>query len=504
MVKGRVHSFRKHAAAALCLLSSQVPAAEDSSSNTNRANGSGDRRLIEAPPAERPQTLTLRPDEKQPEEKIIVDVLGRPLTVGGGITIGHERRRNYELGTEPDDLDRTGAFFELELLYEFAHRHALFVETLVAGRLDHEPERAERDRDAWWRRGELWLYSGGWFEDRVSYQIGRQNFNDDREWWWDEELDAVRLHYTGERTYMEVALAQELARATTTEERLPPGKEKLLRLIASATRKIDRRNERSLFLLAQYDYSKTEAVGELVHPDRRDESDFDALWLGWRAQGRWNLPNNDRLYYWLDTAAVWGEEHLIDYDPAAGGARIVDGVERRRVRGAAFDLGVNWQTSLPGRLTFTAGYAVGSGDDDVDDGIDGNYRQSGLHDNDDKFRGVTGFRYYGDLLRPELSNIAISTLGAGFRFLGKNSLDLVFHTYRQLRPADFIRGSRLDFDPEGDATDVGSEVNLVIGIEEIPNWELEVVASRFRAGAAFGERRGETASKLVFEVSYRF
>ena len=501
MVSSRVST--RWIAAALCLLGSQVPAAENPSSNNNGSNGSGDRRLIEAPPAERAQTLTVRPDEKQPEKKIVVNVLGRPLTVGGELEMAFERRRDYELGTEPDDLNRTGAVFELELLYEFDDRHALFAETLVAGRLDHEPEHAERDRDAWWRRGELWLYSGGWFDDRVSYQIGRQNFNDDREWWWDEELDALRLHYTTECTYVEVALAQELARATTAEERLSPEKENVLRLIASATREIDRRNERSLFLLAQYDRSETESVGTLVHPDLRDESDLDALWLGWRAQGRWNLPNDDRLYYWLDTGAVWGEENVIDYDPA-GDARIVDGVERRRVRGAAFDLGLNWQTSLPGRLTFTAGYAVGSGDDNSDDDVDGNYRQSGLQDNDDKFRGVTGFRYYGDLLRPELSNIAISTLGAGFRFLGKNSLDLVFHTYRQLRPVDSIRGSRLDFDPQGSATDIGSEINLVLGIEEVSNWELEMVASRFRAGAAFGDREGETASKLVFEVSYRF
>ncbi len=505
-MKSRYLRFARHRVSeALCLLFLPVFAAFSAPSDNGTANASNDQRLSEVAPTERAQLLTQRPDEKQPDKKIIVDIFGRPLTVGGGLEASFERRRDFEFDVEPDSLDRIDGVLDLELLYEYAEQRAVFIEAKTTGRRDYEPESGDRDGDAQWRRGEMWFYSGGWLNNSVSYQIGRQNFNDDREWWWADDLDAVRVHYNSNDLSIEVALAQELARTGTGETRLAPEEDELLRLLASATRKIDSRNERSLFLLAQYDHSDTERAGTLVRSEFRDESDLDAFWLGWRAQGRWKLPNDDRLYYWLDSGVVWGEERVIDYDPAVDADhRIVDGVERRRVRGAAIDLGVNWQTELPGRLTFTAGYAIGSGDDDPDDGVDGNYRQSGLQDNDDKFRGVTGFRYYGDLLRPELSNIAISTLAAGFRFLGKNSLDLVFHTYRQLQPMDEIRNARLDYDPDGIDTDIGSEINLVLGIEELTNWQLELVASRFRAGAAFGERRGETAEKLGLEISYRF
>lgn len=495
---------RRHAVAGCLLLSSPFAALAAPPANNGPMNGSGDSHLIEVPPAKRAETLTQRPDEKQPDEKIVVELYGRPLTIGGEVEMELERRRDFEFDTEPDSLDRIDGTFKLEFLYELAEQRAVFVEAGIAGRHDAEPESGEHDGDSYWRRGELWFYSGGWFDDRVSYQIGRQNFNDDREWWWDEDLDAVRIHYNAGDTQAEIALAQELGRENTDAARIHPEEDKVLRLLASVTREIDRRNERSLFLLAQYDHSDTEAVGTFVHSDLRDESDLDALWLGWRAQGRWKLPNDDRLYYWLDSGAMWGNERAIDYDPVDGDRRVVDGVEQRRVRGAALDLGLNWQTSLPGRLTFTAGYAVGSGDDDPDDGVDGNYRQSGMQDNDDKFRGVTGFRYYGDLLRPELSNIAITTFAAGFRFLGQNSLDLVFHGYRQLRPMDEIRDARLDYDPDGVDTDIGSEINLVLGIEEIANWEIELVASRFRAGTAYGARRGETAEKLGLEIFFRF
>lgn len=494
---------RRHGNAALCLLFLPPVAAFAAPPDNDAVNG-GDQHLIETAPAERARKLTQRPDEKQPDKKIIVEVSGRPLTIGGGLKAAFEQRRDFEFDTGPDSLNRIGGTLDLEFLYEYAGQRAVFIEAVTTGRHDYEPESGERDGDAQWRRGEMWLYSGGWFGNRVSYQIGRQNFNDGRKWWWGDDLDAVRVRYNSDHLHIELALAQQLARAGTGEARLDPAEDELLRLLASATRKIDSRNERSVFLLAQYDHSDTAPAGTLVRRELRDESDLDALWLGWRARGRWKLPNDDRPYYWLDSGVMWGEERVVDYGPADADHRIVDGVERRRVRGAAIDLGLHWQTSLPGRLTFTAGYAVGSGDGDPGDGVDGNYRQSGLQDNDGKFRGVTGFRYYGDLLRPELSNIAISTLAAGCRFLGKNSLDLVFHTYRQLQPMDEIRNARLDYDPDGIDTDIGSEINLVLGIEELTNWQLELVASRFRAGAAFGERRGETAEKLGLEISYRF
>lgn len=495
---------RHHVNATLCLLCLQPFAAFATSPDNGAANGNGDQRLIETAPAERAQKLTQRPDEKQPDKRIVVELFGRPLTIGGGLEVTFEQRRDYQFDSEPDSLNRIDGVLDLEFLYEYAEQRAIFIEAATAGRHDYEPESGERDSDGQRRRGEMWLYSGGWFGNRVSYQIGRQNFNDDREWWWDDDLDGVRVRYNSDDLHIEVALAQELARTSTEEARLDPEEDKVLRLLASATRKIDSRNERSLFLLAQYDHSGTEPVGTFVHPDLRDDSDLDAFWLGWRAQGRWKLPNDERLYYWLDSGVVWGEERVIDYDSIDRDRSIIDGIERRRIRGMAIDLGINWQTSLPGQLTFTAGYAIGSGDDEPDDGVDGNYRQSGIQDNDDKFRGVTSFRYYGDLLRPELSNIAISTLAAGFRFLGKNSLDLVFHTYRQIEPMDDIRNARLDYDPDGVDSDIGSEINLVLGIEELANWEIELVASRFRAGEAFGERRGETAEKLGLEISYRF
>ena len=59
----------------------------------------------------------------------------------------------------------------------------------------------------------------------------------------------------------------------------------------------------------------------------------------------------------------------------------------------------------------------------------------------------------------------------------------------------------MDIDPQGNSRDIGSELELIVGIEE---WQkLELVLSRFKAGRAFTGEKGEVANKLSFELSYR-
>lgn len=59
----------------------------------------------------------------------------------------------------------------------------------------------------------------------------------------------------------------------------------------------------------------------------------------------------------------------------------------------------------------------------------------------------------------------------------------------------------MDIDPQGNSRDIGSELELIVGIEE---WQkLELVLSRFEAGRAFTGEKGEVANKLSFELSYR-
>ncbi|NCF36170.1 MAG: alginate export family protein [Gammaproteobacteria bacterium] len=456
------------------------------------------------PGAERADVLRRRPHERIPETELTVEVFGRPLTVGGELSLELEERKDYAFATRPDDLERQTAEFELKLFYDYSEHSAAFVELAAIRQVDEEPESDDSESESRLNLDQLWVYTGSRSDDSLGLQFGRQNFADDRKWWWDQNLDAVRLHRDTESLHLEIAIAQQLAPDSLEEDRVHPEEEDVLRLISSATWSQDKNHESSIFVLAQYDASDVEDEGDVVDRDRRDPSDLDALWLGVRRQGKYRLETVGRLYYWLDLGLVAGTEKVIDYDRIDSRHSLVDGIEQRDVRGAGVDIGAMWRTRLPGQTTFSLAYAIGSGDSDPDDDTDEAYRQTGLNRNDDKFRGVNGFHYYGDLLRPELSNIAISTFGLGFHFLPESSIDIVYHSYRQLEASDEIRGSRLDIDPLGNDDDIGSELDLIVGMEDWKSLAVELVISRFRAGKAFGELDGETASKFSFELDYIF
>ena len=167
---------------------------------------------------------------------------------------------------------------------------------------------------------------------------------------------------------------------------------------------------------------------------------------------------------------------------------------RHGIHGWGFDLGATWETRLPGRPSLTLGYAMGSGDvrsdsPKVDDqkSNDHSFRQTGLQDNNDRFRGVDRFKYYGELLKPELSNLRIATAALGFPFLENSSVELIYHSYQQVDAAKFLRDATVRRQPAGRKRGIGHEVDLVIGIEEWENFEIELIVAAFRAGPAFGE-----------------
>jgi hypothetical protein len=88
---------------------------------------------------------------------------------------------------------------------------------------------------------------------------------------------------------------------------------------------------------------------------------------------------------------------------------------------------------------------------------------------------------------PELSNMSIWYGGVGIRPTKKSSIDLVYHDYRQVEASDDIRDSDLDTDPNGMDKDLGREVDLVIGYQEIKNLNTELIVAYFWPGDAFSD-----------------
>jgi len=493
---------------------------------------------VDPPPTETRdlrQRLTEREDENRVEQPFQFNVFGRPLSWSSHYettvdyldpaVLGAGERKHDQLLIENE--------LETELFYSFGPALSLFAQLRLKMEWDNfNDQQPEVVTDFFVERGEMWLSSTNIADSGFNLELGRLDFEDDRLWWWDEDLDALRLSY--ERGDVEVALsvARELAPARSDLGSVVPEDNRALRLIAEASWNYRPNHSLQFFGLAVADHSPEETIGEIVRNDDKDDSDANLGWLGLRAMGAWESKSRGVVGYWLDTAIVGGHERLIEFDalsleppvveepieegessPSATGMSsgasststsvVGDSIERS-VHGWALDAGLTWILPVFAEPRITVGYAIGSGDGSPDEGADRSFRQTGLHSNEPGFGGVRRFRQYGLLLDPELSNLSVLTIGVGCSLLQSSSLDLVYHRYRLQEPAASLRSARIDTTLNGRDRDLGQAFDLVLGIEEWERVEVEVAGSVFQAGPAFGvdDHAWVWGGLLTFSVAF--
>jgi len=452
------------------------------------------------------QRLTEREDKRRPREPWSVPFGGRPLVIGGELDFELVYLRRRLVGDVPVETDRffleTG--LEVEAYYSFGRPLSLFAQVQVVWEEDLLDDTFEEVSDVYVRRGEMWLYTGGLFGLPLNLDVGRLDFEDDRRWWWDAELDAVRLEWEADRFDVSVAVARELGSDRSDRTWVAPENDRVLRVLGEASWDWAEDQGIELFLLYQDDHSPKERPGAVVDLEREDDSDARLTWVGARAMGVFGLGSRGLLGYWLDTGIVWGEETFYEFEDVSIHESVLERVGERDVGGWGLDVGVEWLAPLAFEPRLFVGYAIGSGDDRPEQGADRAYRQTELQANEAGFGGVERFGSYGVLLDPELSNLQVFTAGVGVSLLRSSSLDLVYHAYRQVDAADFLRDARIEADLSGRSRDVGHEVDVVLALEEWERLEFEFVASAFRAGRAFAPDDGTWSYGGFFAVRYGF
>ncbi len=451
------------------------------------------------------QRLTGREDKRRPLEPWCMDIAGHPLTAGGEYEISLDRsRRLGDAGQRPLERGVLLQGLGLEAFYTLGPPVSLFAQVQVKKEKDLGARTAETASDYIVERGEMWFYSEDIAGSGVSVDLGRLQFEDERRWWWDHELDAIRVAYETKTFDVSLALAQELAPRRSDRSHLDPEHERVLRIIGEASWNWSAAHALQLFLLLHNDRSYTELPGQVVSAVREDPSDARLTWFGARLLGTFVYPSGGALGYWFDAARVRGRERLVEFDVLTPQQRVATQQTQHDVRGWAVDAGINWLFPLAWKPRLFTGYAFGSGDPTPKDGTDRSFRQTGIHANQAGFGGVQRFNHYGVLLDPELSNLAVRTVGAGLSLARSSSLDLVYHDYRLDNPNSPLRNARLDFTPTGTSSNFGQEVGLVIALEEWERVEIEFVASVFQAGRSFGSERGRRSYGSFFTVRYVF
>ncbi len=295
-------------------------------------------------------------------------------------------------------------------------------------------------------------------------QLGRQRFNDEREWWYDEKLDAARLFFRRGRFGVEASASRKEIYGDD--------------LLNSD----EGENINNYFLVGRYAYQHDAELDAyvFVRDDRSDDQE-DTVFLGVRGIGEMTRS----IDYWLDAALVRGTE---------GG---------KNIRAYGFDVGSILKFASPLKPSLTLAVAFGSGDSNPDDNVDRNFRQTGFQDNKGRFNGVTNIQYYGEVLQPELSNLWILTGGIGIRPIRKGSIDLVYHYYRQDQGSDNLRDAEIDVDPDGRNRDLGQGLDLIFGYKGFRDVSMEIVFGSFFPGNAFPSD-ADNAYFSELKLSYKF
>lgn len=442
-------------------------------------------------------------NDNRPDDQFQTDLFGRPLTIGGEYEFEPTYREDFSLGNRPDDSLVLDQHLQIELLYQASQNITLFAKGKYKYKTDLYREDGDEQSKSSFVRGETWIQFNNLAGSGFGTRIGRQNFSDKREWWWDADLDSIRAYYQVSDLLFEYSLAEELV-SVSTDSDIDPEDDRVRRHLGRIKWEWARKQRLELFLFKHDDRSPTPKEDMVLPGDKEDEVDADLSWIGLRSMGRFKQKKLGRFKYWVDTGFVQGEETIIDFDDLDDKTIVVDEADKYDVEGWGFDIGVTWISKLTGEPRFTLSYAQGSGDKDRKNGTNRNYQQTGIHDNNGKFGGVDSFKYYGEVLRPELSNIRISTLGVGLSLLDSSSVEFLYHNYNQVYAADEIRGSKLRIDPDGDSRDIGNEVDIVLGLEEWKHLEMELVLGVFKAGDAFGKNAGDTAKTAIFKLKYNY
>ena len=300
-------------------------------------------------------------------------------------------------------------------------------------------------------------------QSRLALRVGRQKFDDAREWLFDAELDAVRVTYHGAALTLDGAVSwgdlvpREPWHAEAREART------------------------SALLMGRYAVTTAHTVAAYgLFRDDRSLAQDPFLFLGVHAHG----TVRETVTYWVEFAHVRGRE----------GARTL--------RGYGVDVGLTSRLPLPWQPALTVGVAFGSGDTDPTGRVDRSFRQTGLHDNEGTWAGMAKFKYYGELLDPELSNLLVLTGGIGLRPTRTSSLDLVAHAYWQQTPAAQLRATRLDLAPLGHRRTLGQAFEVIVGYVPGPQVKARWIVSVFVPGAAF-PAEADPAYFTKVEVEYR-
>jgi alginate production protein len=291
------------------------------------------------------------------------------------------------------------------------------------------------------------------YDDEIELRFGRWLFRDEREWLIDENFDGLLMSFELGDVSVD-ALAGRVGW--------------LPRELFNQDSRGDRINHYAI--LAEIEPARdVHHAGFIVVSDDRERPEDYQISFGLRSYGEIGSGFN----YWANAGLSGGK------------------AEGRRLQGYGFDIGGTYRfDDHPLRPRLTLGYAWGSGDRDPASGTDRAYRQTGLQSNETRLGGFAKFKYYGEALDPDLSNIAIATAGVAITANERISFDVFYHHYRQVEMAG------------GGGRHVGDGLDLVVGFRPEGNLEIDAAVGWFKQGSSAAAPESGVVARIEFEYAF--
>jgi len=407
-----------------------------------------------------PTTASFNPNDP-PETKIRIAPY---LTFGAQIEAEALYESNFDLNDDEDDK----SFLivpELSLAFSYDPNRYIQVFLNVVTVAEFVFEEEGNSDEYMLEIEQAYILLKNLLNDKLAIQVGRQRFEDERQWLYEAELDAVRAYY--------------LMEGVTTEFSVSRGGLVDRDLISDD---VSNRINNYIIYSSYPINEETNAGVYFIYRDDMSAENESPVFLGIHSDGE----ITDTLEYWLEAAYVTGKSGSDD------------------ISGFGFDIGLTYIYDTDIEPSLTLGYAFGTGDSDPENGKDGNFRQTDLQGNESDFNGAVDFIYYGELFDPELSNMSIFTAGIGIVPFEETSIDFVYHYYMQAAEADSLRNSEIDAEPNGESKELGSEIDFIFGAEQIAGKvSFALILGYFIPGDAFG-LEADNAFLTKFILEYEF
>jgi len=269
---------------------------------------------------------------------------------------------------------------------------------------------------------------------------GRMRFSDARKWMTDAAVDGVHYGFKTDDLVLDLA-------------------------VVAGTRDND-----GAYALAHVSrYTKDRALGGYAILESREGEERAHLAAYWA-----NKPS-DTLSYTLNAGVVLGDGAHGQSVGFAADARVIKKLGDHE-----------WNPQL------TLGLAAGSK----------GFQQTELHSNKTYDYGQTQFNRYGYVYQPELTNMAVATVGVGIRPSRMFSLDVTAHAYAQVEKMAGMPAARVSGETNGKSALLGAELSVVGAWRPTRKSKFEIGLSAFLPGPAY-ENRG-TATQAYARLSVYF